>query len=223
MRDEWGGKLYRTLTFVQHNTRYTSTGGEEKSQWMEYQSVPGRLRIDFLPAASRSGLLVRHDTIRTFDAGKLAATQPQIHPLLLLSADVYALPVERTLRALDSIRIDTTLIRRDAWQGMPVYVVGAAPGDTAASQFWVDVDSLLVRRILQHVVTPAGRAIVTDYHFTYQTVDGVPVPREIVFLRDGKPYWREEYATVRVNPPLPDGLFDPARWSDPPVVPVAVP
>jgi hypothetical protein len=60
----------------------------------------------------------------------------------------------------------------------------------------------------------AGRAVSTDYHFTYQDVAGRPVPKEIVFLREGKPFWREEYTGVTVDADLPDELFDPARWAE---------
>jgi hypothetical protein len=219
MREHWDGRFYRTLVFLQNNTRYTTTGEEEKSQWREWQQVPGRLRIQFLPAATRSGMLFRDDTLREFGNGELARTAPQVHPLLLLSADVYALPVDRSVRALDSLHIDTTLVRADSWRGRPAWVVGAAPGDSASSQFWVDADSLLVRRIIQRVSAPTGRVLSTEFHFTYQTVDGFAVPREIVFLRDGKPFWKEEYVEARVNVPLPDGAFDPARWTDPPELP----
>jgi hypothetical protein len=32
-------------------------------------------------------------------------------------------------------------------------------------------------------------------------------------MRDGKPYFKEEYEDVRVNEELPAGIFDPSRWS----------
>jgi hypothetical protein len=39
------------------------------------------------------------------------------------------------------------------------------------------------------------------------------VPQVITFLRDGRPYWREEYTEVRLGVPLDDALFDPAQWT----------
>jgi hypothetical protein len=213
MKSHYDGRWYRTLTFLQHNTLYRADGGEEKSKWQEYQRVPGHLRIEFLPATPRSGMLFRNDTIHTFNAGRRERTSAQIHPLLLLSADVYALPVERTLAALDSLRIDRGQLRRDSWQGRPVYVVGAPAGDSAAGQFWVDAERFLLVRLITRQQA-AGRAVSTDYHFTYQDVAGRPVPKEIVFLREGKPFWREEYTGVTVDADLPDELFDPARWAE---------
>lgn len=212
MKARYDGRWYRTLTFLQNNTRYKADGGEERSQWKEYQRVPGRLRIEFLPAASGGGILFRDDTVHTFADNRKASSTPQIHPLLLLSADVYALPVERTLAALDSLRIDRAVLREDRWQGRPAYVVGAPAGDSTRSQFWVDAERMLLVRLITSQQA-AGRTVNTEYHLTYQDVDGRPVPKEIVFLRDGKPFWREEYVDVTVDAELPDSLFDPARWA----------
>jgi len=58
-----------------------------------------------------------------------------------------------------------------------------------------------------------GRTVVTDYHVTYQDVGGFAVPQEIVFLRGGRPYFRERYTDVRTNVPLDSALFDPAQWA----------
>ena len=212
MKARYDGRWYRTLTFLQNNTRYKADGGEERSQWKEYQRVPGRLRIEFLPAASGGGIIFRDDTIHTFSENRKASSTPQIHPLLLLSADLYPLPVERTLAALDSLRIDRSLLRQDRWRDRPAYVVGAAAGDTTRGQFWVDAERMLLVRLITSQQA-GGRTVNTEYHFTYQDVDGRPVPKEILFLRGGKPFWREEYVDVTVDAELPDALFEPARWA----------
>src|SRR5215218_10113480 len=58
MHDRYAGNWYRTLRFEQTNTFYTQSGKEEKSRWIEHLSVPGKLRIDFAPLTSKSGLLI---------------------------------------------------------------------------------------------------------------------------------------------------------------------
>lgn len=212
MKARYDGRWYRTLTFLQNNTRYKADGGEERSQWKEYQRVPGRLRIEFLPASGGGGIIFRNDTIHTFSENRKASSTPQMHPLLLLSADLYALPVERTLAALDSLRIDRTSLRQDRWRERPAYVVGAPAGDSTRAQLWVDAERMLLVRLITSQ-RAGGRTVNTEYHFTYQDVDGRPVPKEIVFLRAGKPFWRQEYVEVTVDRELPDALFDPARWT----------
>lgn len=207
--------FYRTLTFRQLNVTYTS-GGEQKSEWFERQVVPGRLRIDFVaPVADGSGLLYRNDTAYTFQNGRLERTVAQVHPLLLLAADVYALPADTTMAKLGQLEVDTTVFRADRWRDRDVWVVGAAAGDSTSSQFWVDAERMLLVRLFQRQPLPGGRpARTTEYQFEYQEVDGFSVPREILFLRDGKPFFRETYTEPRPNAPLDDSVFVPARWAE---------
>ena len=214
MRERWNARYFRTLTFRQKNTLYRQGGAEEPSEWLEYQAVPRRLRIEFLPADTRSGLLFRDNRSYSFQNGRMVGERPQIHPLLLLGSDVYALPVDTTMAELASLRFDTTLVRADTLDGRRAWVVGAAPGDTVASHFWVDADRLVVLRVVQRQPAGQGRTALSDTRFTeYQEVDGVLVPKVILFLRDGRANWREEYTEVRLNAPLDSALFDPARWS----------
>jgi len=45
------------------------TGQEQKSQWYEHIEIPGRLRIAFLPASQKSGLVQIDDRVASFDNG----------------------------------------------------------------------------------------------------------------------------------------------------------
>jgi hypothetical protein len=69
MHDRYDGKYLKTMSFLQNNTRYTTTGQEQKSQWYEHIEIPGKLRIAFLPASSKSGLVQINDRAATFDNG----------------------------------------------------------------------------------------------------------------------------------------------------------
>src|SRR2546426_1730944 len=51
MHDRYAGKWYRTLTFVQKNTA-TRGDSTAHSVWREYAALPGKLRIEFVPADS---------------------------------------------------------------------------------------------------------------------------------------------------------------------------
>ena len=213
MRDRWNATYFRTLTFRQKNTLYRQGGGEDASEWLEFQSVPRRLRIEFLPASTRSGLLYRDNRAYTFQNGRIAAESPQVHPLLLLGSDVYALPVDTTLVELASLGFDTTIVRPDTAEGRKAWLVGAAEGDTLAARFWIDAERLVLLRIVQRQRAGQGRTVVSDTRFSeYQEVEGVPVPKVILFLRDGRATWREEYTEARLNVPLDSALFDPSRW-----------
>src|SRR5215210_4178562 len=125
MHDRYAGKYLKTMSFLQNNTRYTTIGQEQKSQWYKHIEIPGKLRIAFLPAAQRSGLVQVDDRVASFDNGIRVDFRRSVNPLLLLTADVYVAPIEKIMLRLDSLGIDKTMVRTDTWEGEPVYVVGA--------------------------------------------------------------------------------------------------
>jgi hypothetical protein len=213
MHKAYAGKWYSTLRFRQTNTFYTQSGREEKSQWIENLSVPGKLRIDFEPLSSKSGLLIVDNRVTTFDNGRRIDSRRSIQPILTLTADVYAIPPAVTLRRLDSLGVDLARFRTDRLDRNRVYVIGARNEDDAQSnQVWIDADRLLLVRFIQRE-TRGSRTIVTDTRLRdYKDVGGFPVAHEHVATRDGKPYFREEYTRVRVNEAIPSRYFDAARW-----------
>ena len=210
MHARYAGRYLSTLSFLQNNTLYLASGGEQKSQWLEHLAAPGKLRIDYMPLSSRSGVLYTGGRMYAFDNGRQMQSQPGVNPLLLLGFDVYAQSPAATGRTLDSLGFALGVMHHGQWQGRPVYIVGAVAGDTTSNQFWVDAERLLFVRMFQK---NASGSVVTDYRFDrYTDFEGVPVAIEVMMLRNGRPYFKEEYTNVRVNVPIPDAVFDPARW-----------
>jgi hypothetical protein len=217
MHDRYAGKYLKTMSFLQNNTRYTTTGQEQKSQWYEHMEIPGKLRIAFLPASQRSGMVQVDDRVASFDNGIRVDFRPSVNPLLLLTADVYVAPVASVMRALDSLDVDEEIIRSDVWEGKPVYVVGATAGDSTSNQLWVDKDNLRLVRFIQRN-RAGGRTIVSDTRVEgYKEIQGFDVPTTFLVIRNGRPFWREQYTDVRVNEEFPPGTFDQAKWYDIPI------
>jgi hypothetical protein len=213
MHDRYAGKWYRTLSFEQTNTFYTSGGKEQKSQWVQRLQVPGKLRIDFMPLTSKSGMLIQNNRVTTFDNGKRVDTRRAIQPVLTLTGDVYAIPASVTLRRLDSLGVDLDKFHDEKWNGRRVYVMGAEKGDLESTQIWIDAERLLLVRIVQREKR-GERSVVTDTHVTdYREVDGHQVPFEFTSYRDGKVFFKEEYDKVKVNEPIPAAVFDASRWA----------
>ena len=212
MHDRYAGSWYQTLRFSQANTFYTQSGGEQKSRWVESLSVPGRLRIDFEPLSSKSGLLILNNQVTTFDNGKRIDRRRSIQAILTLTADVYAIPPEVTARRLDSLGMDLEKFHTDKLDKKRVYVIGAVQDDQESSQVWIDADKLLLVRLIQREKR-GDRSIITDTRVGgYRDVGGFQVAHEFVSLRDGKPYFREMYENVRVNETIPAAVFDPTKW-----------
>lgn len=214
MHARYDGKYFKTMSFLQNNTAYTTTGEEQKSQWYEHLEVPGKLRIAFLPATQKSGLVHVNDRVASFDNGIRVDFRPSVNPLLLLTADVYAAPTATILKGLDSLGVNTDLIRTDEWEGRPVYVVGAKVGDTTSTQMWVDREKLHLLRFIQRD-RRGERTIISDIRVkSYREIEGYEIPTEFLVLRNGRPLWREQYADIKINPALPPDVFDQALWRD---------
>jgi len=212
MHDRYVGKWFSTLSFSQHTTTYSVSGRETKGVWNEYLAVPGRLRIDYLPLSERSGVLYAGNRVHSFVNGKASASQDGWNPLLILIADVYVQSVDTSAWQLDSLGFRTSVVRRDTLGGRPAWVVGAIAGDSTASQFWIDADSLLVRRVVQRQKS-ATRTTISDVRLgKYVDVGGYPVAFEITFYRDGRLFFKEEYFDAKTNVPLAPEIFDPAKW-----------
>jgi hypothetical protein len=214
MHDRYDGKFLKTLTFLQNNTAYTTTGEEQKSQWYEHLQAPGKLRIAFLPATQKSGLVQVNDRVASFDNGMRVDFRPSVNPLLLLTADVYTAPPATIMRGLDSLGVNTAIIRTDDWEGRPIYVVGAKAGDTTSTQLWVDREHLHLLRFIQRD-SHADRTIVSDMHVkSYREISGFQIPTEVLVFRNGRLVWREERTDIRANVELSPDVFDQALWRD---------
>ncbi|HET9004056.1 MAG TPA: hypothetical protein VFN39_08650 [Gemmatimonadaceae bacterium] len=211
MHGKYAGSWYHTATFVQRNTRYLPSGAADTSTWLEALRVPGALRIDVEPLSQRNGILFVRDSQFIIGGGQLTRAIPSVHPLMVLSFDVYADPPERTLARIRSLGFDLTKMHEDVWQGRPVYVVGAAAGDMRTRQFWVDRQRLLFVRLLQ---PDRDTTKTSEIRFNnYRALGGGWIAPEVVFLVDGKPNFIERYEDIRVDPPLVDAVFDPRAWN----------
>jgi len=210
MHDRYAGKWYRTLTFVQKNTA-TRSDSTAHSVWREYAALPGKLRIEFVPADSGNGVLFANDSQFVFAADTIASASAFIHPLMVLGFDVYFDPAERTAARLERLKFDLATVHEDTWQGRPVYVVGAKAGDLRARQFWVDRERLVFVRLLEPGQRDTSRT--SDIRFNkYQPAGSAWLSAEVAFLVDGHERWLEEYTEIKTDTPLANTLFDPRQW-----------
>jgi len=218
MHDRYAGKWYRTLSFLQRNSAYRPTPSDsvQHSTWFERAAIPGSLRIDFRDGAGfppGGGILFTRDSQFVVEGDSVAQRMAFIHPLMVLGFDVYAQPVDRTLDQLRRLRFDLSTVHEDTWQERPVYVVGARAGDLRTRQFWVDKARLLFVRMLEPGGFDSTRTSESQFN-KYTQFGAAWVAVEALFLQDGQPRWLEEYSDVRVDTPLPNGVFDVKRWKE---------
>jgi outer membrane lipoprotein-sorting protein len=219
MYSRYEGKWFQTMQFTQENTRYTTQGRTERSQWKEYMLVPGRLRIEFMPASGGNGAIWADGNVYSFEGGRLARTTAQTNILLILTADVYAQPVARSATQLTALGVDLARVRSDTWNGRRVWVVGSTGAtDLGSPQFWIDAETWVALRVVDRppLGSAQGPRPATEYWLgDYRTISGVPVVHEISFYRDGNIFFKEQYTEVQLNTALDARLFSASQWRIP--------
>jgi hypothetical protein len=215
MHDRYAGRWYRTITFTQKTTRRLPNDSLRVETWLEYGAIPGRLRIEIGDAATGNGVIYANDSTYGIRGGRLAGKRGALNPLMVLGFDVYAQPVERSLRQLRGEGYTLGAVRQESWNGRPAWVVGGAPGDLHSRQFWVDAERLVFVRSLEPF--PGDTTKTLEIRFDdYQPLAGGWVAVTVDVTVDGRSIQKEEYSNLRANVPLDPALFDPARWTDAP-------
>jgi len=215
MHDAYAGKWYKTLTFGQKTTIRRRDGTDTVTTWHEslrFTDARGtQLRIDMGDLAAGNGVLYTADSSWVVRGGKLTAARPNGNEFLPLIEGVYMQPVARTVKELDSAKIDMKRVSRATWQGRPAWVVGASsPSDSSATQFWVDIERNVVVRML---LSPGGSGPMLDIHLDgYVPLEGGWLATKIVMTEGGQPRQSEEYSDWKANGPLDEELFSVEKW-----------
>ncbi len=212
MQTQYGKSWYKTATFVQETKNFQLDGTAKVETWYEAMSVPGSLRIDFTPTSGGNGILLTDGKIFVFKEGKVDATRPFEHPLLILGFDIYRSPASEISTKLLSLKFDLSQFREDTWQGRPVYVVGAKAGDLHSRQFWIDQKNLYFVRMLRPGDEDGAQTQETQFN-KYQKLGGGWMAPEVILMVDGKVVTTEKYSEIRGNVTLDPKLFDPQSWT----------
>jgi len=208
MHDKYAASAFHSVTFVQKTTVSLTSGGQLVQTWYVAGNVPGRWRVD-TDLASKGGTLYIGDSTYQFTAGKLARADTGTNEILALTYDLYAQAATRSEAIMRRLGVDLAVFHEGTWRTVPVYVIGAARGDTTSKQLWVDRERLLPMRLIEN--SRQGHA---DVRFNdYMRVGSGWVPTEIEQYVNGKRRLLEQIGQVRANPVVSDALFDPKRWA----------
>jgi len=212
MQRKYGESWYKTATFVQETTNFQPDGSSKVETWYEAMQIPGNLRIDFTPKNAGNGILFTYGKIFIFKNGKVDATRPYDHPLLILGFDIYRVPASEVTAKLHSLKFDLSQFREDTWQGRSVYVVGAKAGDLHSPQFWIDQQNLYFVRMLRPGGKDGTQTQETQFN-KYERLGGGWMAPEVIFMIDGKIVTTEKYSDLRADVKLDPKLFDPQSWT----------
>jgi hypothetical protein len=203
---------YETLTFTQKSITHNPDGTSSSEIWHEAALLPGKLRIDIGPVNNGNGLLVADGTLTSFKDGKVSATRPFVHMLLVLGFDVYKQDPKITIEQAKTHGFDLTKLHEENWDGQAVYVVGADKGDLKSKQFWVQKNGLLFVRMIEPDRKDSTKT--NDTRFVdYRQLPVGWVAAGVDFYVDGKLAFSEEYSDIQVNPKLDAAVFDGKQFA----------
>ncbi|MEO5799753.1 MAG: amidohydrolase family protein, partial [Gemmatimonadales bacterium] len=212
MHDRYQGKWYKTMTFVQR----TTFPGRPDQTWYETAEMPGKLRIDISPVDSGNTILFVGDSTIRFRRGQRVGARAEENVVGILLADVYGLPADESVRRMRGAGFDLSRLSSGNWQGRPVWIVGAAVGDSTTPQFWVDQERLYTVRLIEK---PPGESAV-DTRISGHTPAGQGwIEREIHASRDGVEIQGEYYSNIKLNPVLDPTTWNTTIWARPTWIP----
>jgi outer membrane lipoprotein-sorting protein len=212
MHGRYQGNWYETLTFTQKSITHNPDGTSSSETWHEATMLPGKLRIDIGTVSDGNGMLVADGMLTSFKDGKVAASRPFVHMLLVLGFDVYKQDPKTTIAQVKEHGFDLTKMHEENWDGQAVYVVGADKGDLKSKQFWVEKKRLLFVRLIEPDRKDAAKTNDTRFVDYRQLAVGW-VAAGVEFYVDGKLAFSEEYSEIQANPKLDAAVFDAKQFS----------
>lgn len=215
MHAAYDGTWYHTLTFTQTTTIYRPNAEPSVETWYEsLRHTPESgvlLRIDRGAPSAGNGILFSAESTWVVRDGKLATTRPSGNEFLPLIEGVYVQPVATTVKQVGAMGVDLTKVRTDRHAGRPVWVVGAAAGDSTSPQFWVDSERNVLLRMM--LAGPPGQPPMDVVLDGYERTGKAWLATKIRMSIGGAPRQTEEYTGWKTDVPLDPALFSPSTWT----------
>lgn len=208
MHTRWNDTWYRTLTFTQATTRILPNDSSTTEIWREWGAMPGRLRIEMGPRELGRTVIFNRDSTFVLNQNRVVRRDGSWNELMTLGFDVYTQTPQRTMEQLRTAGFDLSRFHVDTLEGAPVYVVGAAPGDTTSKQFAIEANRLLFMRYVAPIPNQPGQTQQVWFR-RYEPAGQAWIAPEVEILVNGRRVFHEVYSDIRVGEPIDERLFDP--------------
>lgn len=169
--------------------------------------APVRMRVDNIPLTGRTGAIYVGRRAITFANGRRVAATSERNPLLLLGFGVYRQTAAETQAALAGLGIAESVMREATYDGAPVWIIGAAPGDTTSNQVWIDASNWVPVRLIQSERRGA-RTVTSDTRYAGHAPPYPTIPRVIEVYRGARRVLRAEMSDLRTGIAIPASAFD---------------
>ncbi|RYZ30536.1 MAG: hypothetical protein EOO10_02510 [Chitinophagaceae bacterium] len=202
------GHWYNTMTFVQTTGFYRNDSLIRTATWYEALKLPHDLRIDFEDPSKGNFVLYKKDSTYRFQNGNLRNVSADINPFIFFIGGMYYLPFDSVLSQLKSKGYDVQKGYSTTWNGKKTFVIGRENEQDLSNAFWLDTERGLILRLVEK----NNRGQVIDAHMK----DHKKLPKgssetKVDIYVNGKLVQVESYDQIKIDRPLDDQLFDPAK------------
>jgi len=211
MRSAYGDGWYKTLTFVQTTTLRMRDGRDTVQTWYEtlrYTPELGtRLRIDVAPLSAGNASISTWDSTWVIRGDTLAAVRASGNPFLPFIEGAYLQAAEKTAKEVGPLGIDLSRVHAATWDGRAAWAVGASSdSDSTSAQFWVDVERLVLVRMV--LAGGQGRAPLDIRLDKFEKVGKGWLATRVEMLQGGQRRQLEEYHDWKGDPAIDAALLD---------------
>ena len=208
MHKRYGGKWYRTFSFIQTTDFYRNDSLKRTDTWYEAASFPYDFRIDFKDPRAGNAVIYKEDSTYRFQNGKLSGVEGGTNPFTFLLGGMYAVSAENAIAKLTSQGYDLNKTYETDWSGSKAIVIGADRGDTVSKQFWVDKKDFYIVRTIEK-----DHDVLIDAHMLdhVQIKKGWSETKVEIFL-NGKLRQVEKYRDLKGDLKLDKRLFEPSQF-----------
>ncbi len=208
MHDRYTGKWYKTFTFVQTTENYRNDSLVRTSTWLEAIQFPDKFRMDFGDLKNGNSVIYNKDSAYFFRNSKLVRTTVNDEELTFLLGGMYFFPLDTALQRLPRSGYDLNKFHDDAWQGKPVYVIGADKTGEKVSQLWIDKEKLILLRFINFKDGHKEEGVFEDH----KKLGGGWSETKCTFFVDDKILQKENYKECNVNQQINPEVFSPAKF-----------
>lgn len=198
---------YLTQTFIQTTEVYRNDSLVRKSTWYEALKLPYDLRIDLDTPSKGNFVLYKKDSSYRFQNHNLRSVRADVNPFIFFIGGMYYMPFESVLQEMKRKGYDVSKGYKTEWKGIATYVVGRANEKDSGNAVWIDTQNLWFVRFVEN-----DNGQIIDAHMTAHErfSKGTSETRVEIFI-NGKLVQIESYHQIKVDVPLDDDLFDPAK------------
>lgn len=205
--NRYNGKWFKQIKFSHTTSFYENDSVTRTESWIEEYNYPSQLIIKTNAENSSDGQLYRNDSIYIFEDNVITLKKKMTHDLVILSLDIYSMPLDEIMNRFESLDYDISKFRVDTYNGRKVYVIGADKGDNNINQIWYDAENLLLIKMIKN--TPNGLHEISLNN--YINIDGQGwIEQEMVVKINSKLFLTEKYYNIQI----PEGSKSDIKVSD---------